>query len=879
VIASSGTVSATQTSIPTIPLVTAQAPIRADVSQVTGSDPTFRIRLDASPQIHFPDFNSYWVEPSNAPIELSPELRALLAQDPIPDRSRIQALDHLLGKVFSQSALLAWAHNLNPAVSAADPGRSIVSDVKGITLASGYTTRAQWLAALRTADLAAKANGLFKSLFTNLSGSIPHGVTFQNTLSRPDFLKMVQQHQAWVAKNDPGFYSWQHKVEQQVQQKIDAENSSGGLLQILGLVVAAVVVIVLSVVSYGAFSAFAAGVIGSMGVSTAAGTAAAAVATTALTGALMGAAFGPIVPMLSTLITTGNFGRALSAGVAGGLIGTAAGLLGAFGIGQWFSGAVQSVVSNAGYYLTSVGTTILNAASTAVQSFVQGFENSMLGSLYQQISTGHVAGTGVFKQWGFGALLAAATAVVAFGIGDIIPWDKIGGPAVNSDLTQKLVGYTADGQASYEPLTVSELLLKPAFEGLAEYGVASALGVKDAEALGIGATAGAYLAPLAINGVRDLLGSMDQTASLFSLGNTSYNSFVTNSVSGQLTSLAGGIAGAIYDGNYQMGAYGASQVFTYNDSNVARKKNNDSSNDSSGPYDLYDVDEQSGLLMHVGTVPDLSYNAPIAFDQGINHFQSGMSRDDFTMATAKPGDFIFLNGGVPDSVPLVSTGQNSILPGDSWGYKEIYASGMIDYSSAGKSLTIGSDNFTVFDSDNKILSFQRGVSDLVNGVVAFAGGASDLPSLQGGTPPTNVNPVDQNATGAQQNVQTAQQFQFNSGPESETIDVTARLTQHLNDAIDTFNARGFTDAQADALINNPGLEAAFRGSQIDSIFKESVAADPDLTQLELTPRFKFGPDVFDPETQQWWDVTTSDQWSKHVDKYWLFGEGTPLFTK
>ena len=36
--------------------------------------------------------------------------------------------------------------------------------------------------------------------------------------------------------------------------------------------------------------------------------------------------------------------------------------------------------------------------------------------------------------------------------------------------------------------------------------------------------------------------------------------------------------------------------------------------------------------------------------------------------------------------------------------------------------------------------------------MAFAGGASDLPSLQGGTP-TNVNPVGQNATGAQQNGQ------------------------------------------------------------------------------------------------------------------------------
>jgi hypothetical protein len=105
-------------------------------------------------------------------------------------------------------------------------------------------------------------------------------------------------------------------------------------------------------------------------------------------------------------------------------------------------------------------------------------------------------------------------------------------------------------------MTVGELLFKPAFEGLAEYGVASALGVKDAEAFGIGASAGAYFAPVAINGVSDLIGSPDQTVSLFNPGNTSYSSFVTSSVSGQFTSLAGGIASAIYDGNYRLGAYG-----------------------------------------------------------------------------------------------------------------------------------------------------------------------------------------------------------------------------------------------------------------------------------------------------------------------------------
>ena len=65
----------------TLPTIRWSAPrpqSRADVSQLVGSDPTFQINLDASPEIHFPDFDSYWVEPSNAPIELSPELRALL---------------------------------------------------------------------------------------------------------------------------------------------------------------------------------------------------------------------------------------------------------------------------------------------------------------------------------------------------------------------------------------------------------------------------------------------------------------------------------------------------------------------------------------------------------------------------------------------------------------------------------------------------------------------------------------------------------------------------------------------------------------------------------------------------------------------------------
>jgi hypothetical protein len=132
-IASIGTLGVWHGSLPSIPVAGIQSAIRANVSQVIGSDPNFQIALDPSPLIRFPDFDSYWVSPANTSIELSPELETLLARDPIPDHSPIRALDHLLGKVFGHNSLLDWAHNLKPAVSAADPGRSIVADVQGIS--------------------------------------------------------------------------------------------------------------------------------------------------------------------------------------------------------------------------------------------------------------------------------------------------------------------------------------------------------------------------------------------------------------------------------------------------------------------------------------------------------------------------------------------------------------------------------------------------------------------------------------------------------------------------------------------------------------------------------------------------------------------------
>jgi hypothetical protein len=108
--------------------------------------------------------------------------------------------------------------------------------------------------------------------------------------------------------------------------------------------------------------------------------------------------------------------------------------------------------------------------------------------------------------------------------------------------------------------------------------------------------------------------------------------------------------------------------------------------------------------------------------------------------------------------------------------------------------------------------------------------------------------------------------------------IEAQLQTHLDNAVARFDQEGFTPNQAAALVENPNLGAAYRGSQIDTFFKESVSADANLQNLQITPRFKFGPDVFDPANNVWYDVTTPAQWQNHVLKYTPgFGQGVPLF--
>jgi RHS repeat-associated protein len=94
-----------------------------------------------------------------------------------------------------------------------------------------------------------------------------------------------------------------------------------------------------------------------------------------------------------------------------------------------------------------------------------------------------------------------------------------------------------------------------------------------------------------------------------------------------------------------------------------------------------------------------------------------------------------------------------------------------------------------------------------------------------------------------------------------------RLAKHLSNALDEFNVTGLTPRQAAAASRRPSMRRMFEGDRIDTIFKRMVTNDKKLSSLKITPRGKTGPDVYDPASGHWWDVTTHRDWLRHVKKY------------
>jgi hypothetical protein len=114
--------------------------------------------------------------------------------------------------------------------------------------------------------------------------------------------------------------------------------------------------------------------------------------------------------------------------------------------------------------------------------------------------------------------------------------------------------------------------------------------------------------------------------------------------------------------------------------------------------------------------------------------------------------------------------------------------------------------------------------------------------------------------------------------EQSTPNTLERLRMHLDNARARLKQDGLTDSQKRSVGGNPRLEAAHKGERIDTFAKESIAKDKSLNFLKVTPRFQFGPDIYDPINNVWYDITTLGQWKGHARKYTPgFGQGTPLF--
>ena len=117
---------------------------------------------------------------------------------------------------------------------------------------------------------------------------------------------------------------------------------------------------------------------------------------------------------------------------------------------------------------------------------------------------------------------------------------------------------------------------------------------------------------------------------------------------------------------------------------------------------------------------------------------------------------------------------------------------------------------------------------------------------------------------------------------SPVDDVTAAIQSHVAQAVDDFDngVIGLSDAQLAAGAENPGLLEAARGSVIGEQARRYIGQDPALSDLWLTGRGEYGPDIVDFSGQRWWDITTPGQWQMHLDKYSDgFGTGIGIFTK
>ncbi len=99
---------------------------------------------------------------------------------------------------------------------------------------------------------------------------------------------------------------------------------------------------------------------------------------------------------------------------------------------------------------------------------------------------------------------------------------------------------------------------------------------------------------------------------------------------------------------------------------------------------------------------------------------------------------------------------------------------------------------------------------------------------------------------------------------------TLRLQSLANQAVEEITAlgdRAYSRPQLRAMENYPNMRPLFRGWVIHDRFTTLLRADPELSYLEVAKPFQMMPDVRNPISGTWWDLTTAGDWMKHLLKY------------
>jgi RHS repeat-associated protein len=166
--------------------------------------------------------------------------------------------------------------------------------------------------------------------------------------------------------------------------------------------------------------------------------------------------------------------------------------------------------------------------------------------------------------------------------------------------------------------------------------------------------------------------------------------------------------------------------------------------------------------------------------------------------------------------------------------------------------------------------------------VGSGGGASEPVGSGGGAEPVGEVPGGAwESWGSGDTIAEGNRVKISAGPDEGASEPTTTeiLQGHATAAGKQFRPSMFTQPQNDALRQNRWLYNLFRGERIDLLFRRSVLNDPRLTNVRLTPRGVFGPDVLPTEGEGWWDVTTTGSWARHAKLYLEdFGEPTSILT-